>query len=221
MPSLATKRVLVYVAAGLVVAVVGGVGLLAARQDDAGGAVVVSAPAATPGAAGGLPLGASQAAEAPLTVSTTATPGLIYVQVAGAVRRPGVYQVPADARVFQVIQEAGGLTQDADEEAVPLATRVSDGCRLVVPRINEASPEPVLSQSPVPGAAGAGGAGVVSLNTASEEELDSLPGIGPSLARQIVEYREAHGPFTSIDQLTDVPGIGPAKLEQIRPLVGL
>ena len=69
--------------------------------------------------------------------------------------------------------------------------------------------------------AGGGPGGVVSLNSATSEDLDALPGIGPALAQQIITYRETNGPFTSVDQLTDVPGIGPAKLEQLRPLVGL
>ena len=155
--------------------------------------------------------------------STTGTtqPVLIYVQVTGAVRRPGVYQVASDARVFQAVDEAGGFADDADQQAITLAARLSDGCRVHVPRCGESVAEPVQPpQAKTQGASDAA-SGPVSLNSATLEQLDSLPGIGPAIAQEIITYREAQGPFTSIDQLTDVPGIGPAKLEQLRPLVGL
>jgi competence protein ComEA len=216
MPAVPVKRVLVYVAAALVVLVVGGAGLLAARggQQDGAGSVVISAP--PPGGAGGAggPDPGSQES------STTSTIPLIFVQVAGAVRRPGVYQVPAETRVFQAVLQAGGFTEEADQQAVPLAARLSDGCKVVVPRLGESGSEPVLSSGPAGGGTGSAG-GPVSLNSATLEQLDALPGIGPALAQQIISYRETQGPFTSIEQLTEVPGIGPAKLEQLRPLVGL
>jgi competence protein ComEA len=221
MSSLPSRRILVYVVAGLVVLIVGGLGLLLGRQDEAGSQIVVSAPDGGSDAGAAAVPGATTSADSATTTVAEPEPALIYVQVAGAVRRPGVYRVRADARVFQVVEEAGGFTEDADEQAVPLAARVSDGCRLLVPRLGEASQQPVLSEMGVPGTSNGGGAGVISLNTATLEQLDSLPGIGPTLARQIIEYRETHGPFTSVEQLTEVPGIGAAKLEQLRPLVGL
>lgn len=218
MSTLPARRLLVYVAAGLVVLVVGTVGLLATR-DRASGEIIVSAPGPASAADNSIPT-AGLAAEAVGPTVSEQKP-LIYVQVTGAVRRPGVYQVPADARVFQVVQEAGGFTEDADQEAVPLAARVTDGCRLAVPRLGEAAQEPVLSSASSATSGGLGTAGVVSLNSATLQELDLLPGIGPALARQIIEYREAKGPFTSIEQLKEVPGIGPAKFEQLKTLVGL
>jgi len=142
------------------------------------------------------------------------------VQVAGEVRRPGVYRVASDARVFEAVLEAGGFTEQADQQAVPLAARVSDGCKVVVPKVGAAA-GPVVSSDPLGGSATGSTAGVVSLNSATLQQLDSLPGIGPALAQQIIAYREANGPFTSVDQLTDVPGIGPSKFAQLRPLVGL
>ncbi len=113
------------------------------------------------------------------------------------------------------------------QQAVAQAAQLSDGCRVYVPRIGETAGGAVVtpgqSSAGITGGSSGGGSsgGVVSLNSATAEQLDALPGIGPSLAQQIIAYREAQGPFTSVDQLTDVPGIGPAKLEQLRPLVVL
>ena len=238
MLGLPTRRLFVYIAAGLVVLVVGTLGLLSLRSgavEPGEGIVVQAGETAVSGAgteygfAGGAE-GLGQSTQ-PATTSTTQTP-MIWVQVVGAVRRPGVYQVPADARAFQAIREAGGFTDDADQEAVALAAQLSDGCRIGVPRIGERAAGE--AGSPVQSSAGIsesvtgpdsapGGSSIapVNLNSAALEQLETLPGIGPSLAQQIISYRETHGPFTSVDQLTDVPGIGPARLEQLRPLVGL
>ena len=121
---------------------------------------------------------------------------------------------------------AGGVTADADEDALPLAARLWDGCRLVVPRKGEAHGEVLTGEGSA--ATGAGQALTsgsqlpaqkLSLNSATLEQLDALPGVGPSIAQQIIAYRQANGPFTSVDQLSEVPGIGPAKLEKLRPLV--
>lgn len=249
MPAIPAKRIFVYVATGLVVLVAGTLGLVAMRSGTAASPEGVVIQAGDP--AGGATGGATGAAAGSFgaiagggdawvttsssSTSTTRAPKM-WVQVAGAVRRPGVYQVGADARVFEAVLEAGGFTDDADQEAVALAAALSDGCRVYVPRIGE-SPGGVL-QTPTQSTAGiAGGSlgggsgggsstsgaagGIVSINSATLEELDALPGIGPALAQQIITYREKNGPFISVDRLTDVPGIGPAKLEQLRPLVGL
>lgn len=227
MATIPKKRLLVYAAAGLLVLTVGAIGLLAMRSPGAvqTEGMVLDVSGAQAGAEGSdWPAGSALPAPVVSTTasSTTTEPPLIYVQVAGAVLRPGVYRVPSDARAFQAVLQAGGFSKEADQEAVPLAARLSDGCRLYVPRRGEAMAGPALSADP--GGSGGGAAsesGPVSLNSATLEELDSLPGIGPALAQQIISYREAHGPFTSIDQLSEVPGIGPSKLEQLRPLVGL
>lgn len=142
-----------------------------------------------------------------------ATPSAVVVHVAGAVARPGLVQVAGDARVADAIRAAGGALAGADPDALNLAARVVDGARIYVPRLGE-----VVSTSEVAGGQ-SGSALPLDINAADTDALDSLPGIGPSLARAIVAYREAHGPFRGVDSLLDVPGIGPAKLEQFRSLV--
>jgi len=217
MSGIPTRRLLVYIAAGLVVLVVSTLGLISMRSGSSGpgDGVIIEASASTSGSGDGLGSPTSSS-----TTSITQAP-TIYVQVSGAVRRPGVYQVASDARVFQAVGQAGGFSEDADEQAIALAAKLSDGCRVYVPRFGEPLGETV--RSPETQTAGAGGAttGTVSLNSGTLEQLDALPGVGPAIAQQIITYRETQGPFTSIDQLTDVPGIGSAKLEQLRPLVGL
>jgi competence protein ComEA len=236
MPAIPTRRLLVYIATGVVVLVVGTLGLLSMRGGgsvgDDGLVIQTGGPAAAQGgAAQGLTAAVGLRDTPPSPSTTTTQARKIWVQVVGAVRRPGVYQVEADVRVFQAVLEAGGFTEDADQEGVALAAALSDGCRIYVPREGEAptlgAGTPVQSSAGITedvsaGASDGGGAAKpVSLNAATVEQLDSLPGIGPSLAQQIITYRDSQGPFTSVDQLTEVPGIGPAKLEQLRPLVAL
>ena len=206
---------------------VGTIGLVAMRDDPSQAGVVeggVLAAAGSDSTGEDAVLGAAgmgDEAGRGAAAATSSTTAVVYVQVAGAVRRPGVYQVPADARVFQAVTEAGGFTEEADQQALSLAARVADGCRIYVPRIGEMVEEP-LGSAPLGSSSGSGDVpAIVSLNSATLEQLDSLPGIGPAIAQDIITYREANGPFTSVDQLTDVPGIGPARLEQLRPLVGL
>jgi competence protein ComEA len=217
-----------------VVLVVGTVGLLSMGSGaDDGGGVVIDAGDAVLGAAGGYTTpgagdgaGGLASSMAPAVSSTTTEAPRIWVQVAGAVCRPGVYHLAAGTRVFQAVVEAGGFAEDADEQVVALAAQLSDGCRVYVPKVGETPAGAVLGPTEASGGITGGAArgaqtGPVLLNTATAEDLDTLPGIGPALAQQIIAYREARGPFISVDQLTDVPGIGPAKLEQLRPLVAL
>ncbi|MFD1713893.1 ComEA family DNA-binding protein [Amnibacterium flavum] len=140
--------------------------------------------------------------------------GELFVHVLGAVRVPGLYQVAADARVVDAIAAAGGMADDADPAGVNLARRVADGEQLVVPRVGET---PLAAAPPAPAAAI--GAGPVSLGSATAEQLDTLPRIGPALAARIVAWREAGGRFQSVDDLLEVPGIGEATLEGLRDLV--
>lgn len=236
MTAIPARRVLVYIAAGLVVLVVGAAGLWSLRGAEAEGVVIATGGVSSASSSSDPPTGALSDGSAGVSTAASATTSTseakIWVQVAGAVRRPGVYQMNPGARVFEAVQAAGGFDSDADQQSVALAAVLTDGCRIDVPRVGEVAAGHVQtpasssagitggSGSPAgPGSAAAGGR--VSLNTATVEELDTLPGVGPSLAAQIVTYREANGPFLSVDELEEVPGIGPAKLEQLRPLVGL
>lgn len=233
MSALPTRRLLVYVAAGAVVLVTGVLGLISMRGASGGEGSVLIDMAAAPDAVGeqapgllGEGNGLVRPGE-PAGTTTTTEPPRIWVQVAGAVVLPGVYCLAADARVFEAVAAAGGAIADADRDAVAMAATLFDGCRVYVPKVGEMPAgtmvgPAVFSAGVLGSPAGAGASqGTVSLNSATAEQLDTLPGIGPALAAQIIAYRQAQGPFTSVEQLTDVPGIGSAKLEQLRPLVRL
>jgi competence protein ComEA len=164
----------------------------------------------------------------------SASSSALVVQAAGAVVHPGVYRVPAGSRVDDLVRAAGGVRLDADLDRVNLAAPVHDGERVWVPRVGEEVAPPVIagggsvSSPAAPGGGAGGGADAgspgeptapIDLNTATAEQLDTLPGVGPVTAAAIVAHRDEHGPFGSVDDLLDVRGIGEAKLEQLRPLV--
>jgi competence protein ComEA len=121
--------------------------------------------------------------------------------------------------VDDAITAAGGALPEADLDAVNLAAPVIDGSRIYVPRVGEVVPAVVAGGGGAGSGPGGSAAGPVDLNTATAEQLDALPGIGPATARAIVTHRQANGPFRSVEDLLDVKGIGPAKLEQFRSLV--
>ena len=145
----------------------------------------------------------------------------LLVHVAGLVRHPGVYRLAAGARTFEAILAAGGAAKGSDQNSLSLAARVADGATIVVqarrhqttdsgsasPAIAAASSGPAASGSPI------------SLSSATVEQLDQLDGIGPALAKRIVEWRDAHGGFGSVADLDGVPGIGPAKLAALKGAV--
>jgi competence protein ComEA len=164
-----------------------------------------------------LPLasGASDRSSSSATVPTSTTSTRVVAHAAGAVVHPGVYELRAGARVTDLIDAAGGPTTDADVDRLNLAAPVADGERVYVPRIGEATP------ASASGAGGSSGeaAGPLDLNTATLEQLDELPGIGPATAKSIIDERDRRGGFKSVDDLLDVRGIGPAKLDAIRDLV--
>jgi competence protein ComEA len=171
------------------------------------------APHSTAVAALGPTPGSAAGATAGSTAGPVSAPGgEVVVDVAGKVRRPGLVRVPNGARVYDAVVAAGGALPGADLTAVNLAARVSDG-------------EQILVGLPPPAAAGGATATLsgprlpVDLNTATAEELQSLPGVGPVLAQHILDWRTAHGRFSSPDQLQQVSGIGPAKFATVRPLV--
>lgn len=139
---------------------------------------------------------------------------LLVIDVAGAVRRPGLYRLRAGSRIDDAIAAAGGVTGKAQLDAVNLAAPIADGEQVVVPRRGAAG-----APAATPPAAGSSPAAPLDLNTATAEQLDSLPGIGPVTAQKILDYRQEHGAFHSLAELEGVPGIGPGRLSQLKGLV--
>jgi len=146
-------------------------------------------------------------------------PRELVVHVAGAVRQPGLYSLPEGSRIDDAIARAGGPRPKAALELVNLAAPVADGQQVVVPLRGGGDGTVAAGSTPAPGTPVAGVK--VHLNTATIDELDALPGIGPVTAQQILDYRDANGAFGSVEELDAVPGIGPARLEQLRSLVDL
>jgi competence protein ComEA len=156
--------------------------------------------------------------------STTTAPTEVVVHVAGAVVSPGVRRLPPGSRVTDALDAAGGALPGADLPRINLAAPLVDGQQVYVPKPGEEVP--VAAGAGLPSGTGDAGGGPVpgvpvDLNTATAEQLDTLPGVGPATAAAIIAHREQHGPFTSVDQLLDVRGIGEAKLEQLRDLVSV
>jgi len=190
MPELSVSRTNALAAAGVLLVL-----LVVAGRFLLGAGAATSADA-------GVALGAEQIRAAP------APP--VVVHVVGAVQLPGLYRLPRGKRVADAVARAGGATAKADLALINLAALVSDGQQVVVP-----------SRAP-PGAtpaAGEASGGPVHLNSATIEQLDALPGVGPVTAQKIVDYREKHGAFSSVRELDAIPGIGPARLEQLTELV--
>lgn len=145
-------------------------------------------------------------------------PAACYVHVCGEVAEPGVYVLPAGSRVFEAIKAAGGLTENASERSLNLAAPVSDGMQIVVPNPEEAQTVPAaVGISAEPGAQDDGG--LVNLNTATKEELMTLPGIGESRAEDIIRYREESGGFRTIEDIMKVSGIKNASFEKMKGLI--
>ena len=161
----------------------------------------------------------------------TATPGPLRVFVNGAVASPAVYELAPDAILQQAIEQAGGFTAEADTAVVNLALLLQDGMQIYVPTLDETA-EQVQAIISTPSVRTEGieldladdtavttSGGIVNINTADVAQLDTLPGIGPSTAEKIVEYRNSNGPFATIDEIMSVSGIGPAKFEQIQSFI--
>jgi competence protein ComEA len=153
--------------------------------------------------------GVPHVAPAVVADAVEASPATILVDVQGAVVRPGVYALADGARVVDALARAGGATADADPSSLNLAQALVDGAQVRVPVAGEVPPGAIDA------------AGIVSLNAATVDELDTLPRIGPALAGAIVAHRDEHGPFAAIADLDAVPGIGPALLAHLEPLVTL
>ena len=169
---------------------------------------------------GGSGSSASSAAQASgVRVERADNGRLAVVDVAGAVQRPGVYRLPASARVDDAVREAGGASGRADLAGLNLAAKVEDGRQYIVPEKASAGgggpaagADPSAPAAPTPSTP-------LNLNTATAEQLDLLDGVGPETARKIVAYRDQKGGFRSVEELDQVPGIGPQRLAALRDLV--
>jgi len=151
------------------------------------------------------------------TARPTETPGPLRVYISGAVLRPAVYELSADAILLDAITAAGGFTAEADQATVNLALPLRDGMHVHVPVPGD---EPVVELGGDERSSGINlSSALVNINTATLEELDTLPGIGPSIAQKIIDYRENNGAFSAVEEIDRVSGIGPAKLEEIRELI--
>ena len=182
---------------------------LSRRRALAGALLLAAAILAAGRHLAGAGAASDRTAQQPLEAVEAAEPAALVVHVVGAVRRPGLYRLRDGSRIADAVARAGGATRRADLALVNLAAPIADGAQVLVPRRAPASASG--------GAAGAAGpSGPVHLNTATLEQLDALPGVGPSTAQKILDFRAEHGAFTSVDELDAVPGIGPSRLEQLR-----
>ncbi len=177
--------------------------------------------------------------KSPLTVTAPKRPARVYVDVGGAVHHPALYLLPSGSRVMQAVRAAGGPTNVADLDAVNLAQPLTDGQKVFIPeRIAVASPTPAASAAPVrsggrehatknsvkedaPGKLKAGSSEQIGLNSATAEQLERLPTVGPSMAARILAHRQQAGGFSKIEDLMLVTGIGPKKFAKIAPFVSL
>ncbi|GAA3280010.1 helix-hairpin-helix domain-containing protein [Paenarthrobacter aurescens] len=167
--------------------------------------------------------------ESPRT-EATGVAGILLVHVAGAVQKPGIVSLPQGSRVFQAIDAAGGAVANAELDALNLAELLTDGAKIQVPRVGEVPPP---ASTPLSGSSGSAGGGSsagglsgpaasgakVNINTATLEELGTLPRVGPVTAQGIIDWRKEHGPFASVDELDAVDGIGPKLMESLKDLV--
>jgi competence protein ComEA len=191
MPELSRSQVVVYGAVAIALLLVGA---RAIRGEGSGTADAAPASGFSSSSGSGLIVSAGGAD--------------VVVDVAGAVRDPGVYRLPAGSRVVDAIERAGGAGSGAALEAINRAARLADGQQVVVP---ERGPEGTVAA-----AAGGGEEGPISLGSATVEQLDTIDGIGPITAQGIIDFRDEHGGLASVDQLDDVSGIGPATMESLR-----
>jgi len=163
----------------------------------------------------------------PILLQPAPTKVPVAVHVVGAVPRPGLYEFAEGARVQDAIDAAGGLLASSNVDAINLAALLTDGDQLVIPYKDGVAPTEDPTAVDLPGSTDTGDDGasgtdnpdLVNINTATVEELDSLPGIGPTTAQRIIDYRTDNGPFTTIDEIMDVSGIGPSTFDEIKDLI--
>ena len=189
---------------------------------------VVRVPPPPPEAS--IPFATTSVVSNPIASSALPTSTNITVYVSGEVVKPGVYVLLATARVIDALQAAGGATNKADLVVVNLAAPLVDAAQVFIPRMGSTPrvtlprPHAGINLPIAGGSGGAGGsatfaAGIVDINSATLSDLDALPGVGPSTAQAIIDYRVANGPYASVDDLLNVRGIGPSKLAAMRARV--
>jgi competence protein ComEA len=179
------------------------------------------ASASTASSTSSGPTGQPVAQPSPSVVASPTSGARVVVDVAGQVRHPGVATLPAGARVIDALTWAGGALPGTDTSSIDLARPLADGEQVYLgpPGGGASAAGPAPAASGAQSAGSAGSAGPLDLNTATAEQLDGLPGVGPVLAGRIVDWRTTHGRFTSVDELQQVQGLGGKKFETLRPLV--
>jgi competence protein ComEA len=204
----------------VVIALLAGVGLWYTRSLPRPVDVSTTAGSAAPFAPssfGASPTGAPAVAVASGSVAASpsaSAAATLIVDVAGAVRKPGVFEFAPGDRVIDAVERAGGALEKADLTLLNLAAPLTDGQQILVPKKGAAP-----AGTPVTGTVPGGPTALVNINSADEATLETLNGVGPVLAAAIIQYRTEHGPFASVDQLDEVSGIGPATLEDLRSQV--
>ncbi len=172
--------------------------------------------------AGAVILASAPPRGAPVQLLPPPTPAPIQVHISGAVHNPGVYELPLESRVQDAIQVAGGFTKDAQQEGINLAAKLQDGDQVRVPAQRTSTSSPArdsTSQTADQQSLTQSTSSIVNINTASQDELETLPGIGPVTAQKIIEYRQTNGDFSSIEGIQKVSGIGPATFDKIEALI--
>ena len=196
--------------------------VVSALGQQAGHQVVSPADLAV-GSDSGAASGGSDAGAGPTSSGPASASGaLIFVHVLGAVRRPGLFELSAGARVMDAVAAAGGLTETADPAGTNLARKLSDGEQLYLPQLGEVPPGPPAGSAGTGGSADGvdgGPAVLVNLNTATLADLDTLPRIGPAMAQRILDFRDANGPFAAVEDLRNVTGIGEKTFEGLSSLI--
>ncbi len=170
-------------------------------------------------AAGLIFLISSPSHSAPILILPTPTSPLIAVHLSGQVHSPGVYYLAPGSRVQDALLIAGGFTEQADADQINLAARLSDGQKLYIPAKGEVLNVNNPIQTPLPTNSSRELPAVIDLNLASQQELESLPGIGPTKASEIIAYRQKNGRFVTIEEIQNVPGIGAALFNKIQPYI--
>jgi competence protein ComEA len=202
MPELSRSQLLVYGAIGVALLLVGARWVRSASADSGptGGVESAVAPAAQEGSDSDSPF------------AVDAGGGDVVVHVAGAVRDPGVYRLPAASRVADAVERAGGATAQAAVDGINLAARLADGQQVIVPATAKGAAGVAAGATAASGAAD----GPISLGTATVEQLDTIEGIGPVTAQGIIEFRDEHGGLSSVEDLDEISGIGPATMDALR-----